>query len=404
MTSQRDSDYSDQGTVTDESIRPDLVQISVTAEIDLDKLETEWPRLETLANAPYFLSWGWVGTWLSTLPASIKPLLLTAQHNDETVGLALLIRNTRLGKLLLFQSNVMLMNETGDPYYDLLTIEYNNLLVHRDYCLQVTHAFINYMVNHITDWDEIVINAADANSYLTQPDFIEANQLHQKVIKELPSWYIDLNMIRNSGKSYLDHLSSNTRHQIRRAVRECEKTGPLQISIAESVEEANQFLDRLAELHQVYWNNKGQVGCFSNPYFLKFHKTLIERRFPHKEIQLAKIRLGERDLGYLYSLISDKQLFFYQSGLNYALGEKLKPGLVAHYLMIEHNLSQGMSLYNFLAGSERYKRSLSTDHDRLLWLSLQKNRLNLRIENGFNNVYASSKQLAKKVIYRNKRH
>jgi CelD/BcsL family acetyltransferase involved in cellulose biosynthesis len=392
------STFAENNVQPEDVICPETIQVSITEQVDIKSLESEWIRLELLSDTPFFLSWGWVSSWLRTLPDSIKPFLLKAKHNGETVGLTILTRNTRSGKYLFLPSKVLQINETGDPLYDLLTIEYNQFLISKDHQSAVLSACIDYLINQLDTWDEILISAPKADSTLENPDFMQNFGLTPKIVREQPSWYIDLHQIRESGKDYLGNLSSNTRYQIRRAIRECEKTGPLEITIAASAAEALDFLSCLADYHQSYWISKGQEGCFSNPFFTKFHNELIRQRFSHQEIQLVRIRLGENDLGYLYNLVLNEQVFFYQSGLNYKLGEKLKPGLVGQVMAIEHNLKKGMSIYNFLASDDRYKRSLSTNSDRLLWISLQKNKLKLRLENNCNTFSSSCKKLAKQAV------
>jgi CelD/BcsL family acetyltransferase involved in cellulose biosynthesis len=59
----------------------------------------------------------------------------------------------------------------------------------------------------------------------------------------------------------------------------------------------------------------------------------------------------------------------------------LKPGLVAHVEAIKHNTAAGHKTYDFLGGDSRYKMSLATHHNRLIWIRLQKPLLKFRIEN-----------------------
>ena len=61
----------------------------------------------------------------------------------------------------------------------------------------------------------------------------------------------------------------------------------------------------------------------------------------------------------------------YQSGFAYpeAAGPR-KPGLTTHWLAIEMYRAEGMRLYDFLAGEDRYKTSLSNAEIALHWLDL----------------------------------
>jgi CelD/BcsL family acetyltransferase involved in cellulose biosynthesis len=62
------------------------------------------------------------------------------------------------------------------------------------------------------------------------------------------------------------------------------------------------------------------------------------------------------------------------------LDEKMRPGLVAHWQAIEYCLASGLQSYDFLAGDNRYKRSLSSREYMQYWVYLQRPRLKLRTE------------------------
>ncbi|GMQ88573.1 MAG: hypothetical protein BMS9Abin09_0001 [Gammaproteobacteria bacterium] len=385
-------------------ISADMIDISIVDCNNIPQLASQWTQLELYVKPAYFLSWGWMETWLRLLPDTITPKVLIANYKGETVGLAILIQNTLSRKGLVVSSKALVVHETGDPDYDLLTIEYNDFLVRQQYRTEVTTACLKYLQQQFDGWDEILLRAADSNSPLTDAGLLRHCGLNLKINREQPSWYVDLQELRGTGKAYLDSLSSNTRYQIRRAVRECEKYGVLEFSTAKSSEEALDYLSRLSEWHSKYWLSKGHNGCFSNPFLLKFHQSLIRDRFNHGEIQLVRIRLGDIELGYLYNLIKDDCVYFYQSGFNYEAGKKLKPGLIAHYKAIEYNFEQGMSVYNFLASDDRYKRSLSTNKHRLLWVSLQKNKLRFRLENTLDDFLVNCKDIVRRGrrLYRRK--
>lgn len=379
-----------------ETISTDMIEVSITDIHDVPQLASQWAQLELNVKPAYFLSWGWVGTWLKLLPDTITPKVLMAKYKGETVGLAILIQNTLSRKGLIAPSKTLVVHETGDLDYDLLTIEYNDFLIRKQYQTEVTTACLEYLKERFGDWDEILLRATDSNSPLTNFKLLKHCGLNLKINQDQPSWYVNLQELRETGKTYLDSLSSNTRYQIRRAIRECKKHGDLEFSTAQSVEEALDYLTRLSKWHHKYWRSKGHNGCFSNPFLLKFHQSLIRDRFNHGEIQLVRIRLDDNELGYLYNLVKDGCVYFYQSGFNYDAGKRLKPGLVAHYKAIEYNFEQGMSVYNFLASDDRYKCSLSTNKHRLLWVSLQKNKLRFRLENAVDDFLKNCKDIVRR--------
>lgn len=193
--------------------------------------------------------------------------------------------------------------------------------------------------------------------------------------------YVDLVGIRASGKPYLSSLSSNTRSQIRRSLRAFSaEYGPSRVDVAATPDEKSAWLDELIGLHEATWERRGEAGAFDGS--LPFHRTILERTagqtdFDELRVDLVRVRFGDTTLGVLYNLVLRGHVQFYQSGLFYPEDRRLQPGLVTHALVIEHYLTSGEERYDFLGGEPepvRYKRSLSTDADPLVWANFSSSR------------------------------
>src|SRR5580698_10177878 len=106
-------------------MKMDGISYSLTPLRDLEGLRSSWAKLEARADCSFFLTWDWIGTWLSVTP-DLSPLLLCARDEERVVGLALL--QPALLWQRFFQSRALLLHRTGDPYRDSITIEYNGIL------------------------------------------------------------------------------------------------------------------------------------------------------------------------------------------------------------------------------------------------------------------------------------
>ncbi len=73
-----------------------------------------------------------------------------------------------------------------------------------------------------------------------------------------------------------------------------------------------------------------------------------------------EVTSGEATLGVLYNFAYAGASLFYQSGLRLDPDKRVKIGLVAHASAIEHCRAAGLARYEFLAGDDQYKKSLST--------------------------------------------
>jgi len=126
------------------------------------------------------------------------------------------------------------------------------------------------------------------------------------------------------------------------------------LEVAENADEALSFFDAMSDMHQRTWHDRDGEGAFS----VAFHKRLIETCYPKGRVELLRLSAGETVIAYLYNFIDGKTVRYYSSGFLYEADNRLKPGMVAHTLCIEHYLATGMDRYDFMAGEARYKTSL----------------------------------------------
>ncbi|MEQ1855832.1 MAG: GNAT family N-acetyltransferase [Longimicrobiales bacterium] len=202
--------------------------------------------------------------------------------------------------------------------------------------------------------------------------------------------FVSLDELRASGESYLSHLSSNTRSQVRRAVRLYgERFGEPEVRAACSSQELYGWFDSMASLHAKRWHGRGKSGAFGDAKIRDFHLGLLKRVFhgQAKELraEILRVSFGAEAIAYLYQLRYRGRVNFYQSGLAYHGDNRLKPGLVAHALAVEHYLTGGESEYDFLGGEPeavRYKRSLATSRRMLAWIELPSPNAKMRVLRG----------------------
>ena len=347
----------------------DVVAISSSAR---SRIREVWCGLEAICQPSYFLSWGWVETWLDALPASAPITLYVARRAGAPVAAFFLGARTQWRHRVL-PSRGLHLNQVGDGAYDEICIEYNGV-VHNGQ----PPAFTEVLDHLPGDWDELYLPALDADDALARGLVADHAHLRLRIDGKTPSPMVDLDKVRSAG-DYLKVLGGNTRSQIRRSQKLYGARGKLALDVAGSPAQALEIFDELVALHRRSWGERGQAGAFV-PFVHAFHKRLIAQRFASGEIQLLRIRAGDATIGCLYNLISRGTVAFYQSGLTSESDSKLKPGLVCHALAVAHDAAAGHRWYDFLGGGSRYKQSLSTDARNLIWLRLQKNRLRFTLE------------------------
>ncbi len=350
---------------------------------DIDFLSTVWLALQKKCRHSYFNSWGWISTWIKSLPPGTDIKLVVGYVDDEPV-IGFFIGRNRRRKYGFLPSNVVSLNSTSISRYDQLFIEYNSMLAAPSVSGDVDFLF-DYLFS--LKWDEFSFpgwapGGVDGVDLERVKDIAARHDSFLLVENCEDSNFVELDKIRAAGMDYLKLLSSNRRSQIRRSIKQYEQDGKIQVKEAGNVTEAIGMFENLVLLHQKEWEKRGKPGAFSNQYLLQFHRDLIRTRFDEKEIQVLHIYNDKMDLGYLYNFIYNGEVLFYQSGFNYLAENLYRPGLVSHYFAVMHNAAKDMLRYDFLAGDTGYKSSLSTASVQMYWMRLVRGRVRFQIEKG----------------------
>jgi CelD/BcsL family acetyltransferase involved in cellulose biosynthesis len=368
----------------------------ITSQYSVAELQAEWCELQSRAEHSFFLTWTWIGTWLNSLPADDRPLLMRSRSADRTVGLALLgSRQVRRHNII--RSSGLHLNTTGDEHLDDITIEYNALLIDAQVHDAVQSAMLNHLINQVPAWDECHLpgmthvapeltsapgtrlrQRTSATFQVALDRLGSETQAASRALKEAPSQAASAS---KDVEDYLELLGHKPRYQVRRSLRQYALLGPLKHEAAQTLTQAHEVMAELQTLHSAYWASKGRPGAFLNPYVVSFHKQLIDAAFARGEVQLLRLSAGDKVISCMYNFVYRGKIYHYQSGINYALFDgQDSPGLVSHAMAVTFNAQAGHRVYDFMAGDRQYKRSLCTDTGELHWLVLQRDRLKFNIE------------------------
>lgn len=317
-----------------------MTDVRVTKGVDFAELGTRWRDLEARADCSFFQTWTWVGCLAPE--RFTDPVLVEAAENGRTVALALFNR-TRRGMLYL--------SESGSAALDCPYVEQNGVLAETGRAEELTVACLRAVAaRHV-----VVMSGVGETTLRAARDAAGLVWSWRSQV----SPFVDLEALRHSGVDYLTERSANTRQQIRRSDRFYGRNGTIETKRAETVAEAWAMLDAMGVLHQATWTARGKPGSFAEPFFRRFHLALIEAAAPRDEVLLLRVSCQEAVVGILYGFSFRGRMLAYQSGFDYGVEDRqAKPGLTCHHAAIRYSLAQGFKIYDFLAGEDRYKRSL----------------------------------------------
>ncbi len=360
------------------------LQVSFTPLPPLADLAVLWRDLEDRANGSFFNSWSWIGPWLGTYAAEAQACasigLLSVSAGESVVAVALLGRRARPWHR--GGANALFLHQTGRDDDTAAFIEYNGFLADRAVAREATAALVSYMATAPIfaegPWKLGSFTVAGADAPLTSA--LTAGSLRHCVTRAAQCPWIDLRAQPEGLDGYLGRLSANTRGQIRRSVRLYEAQGPLRLTSAPDHPTARASMRELRRLHEETWTRRGSgLGAFSHPMFAYFTAALVETGLGEGRVDVLRVSAGDETVGLLLNFVHAGHVYAYQSGLGYAVDNRLKPGLVTHALAVAHYRARGMKAYHFMAGDSRYKTSLGTEVEVLSWLTCHRDTMIERV-------------------------
>lgn len=327
-------------------------------------LEPRWRAVEARAAPHFFTGWTWMGSWLRATGA--RPDLLSVRDaGGEEVALALIGRS--LDKRLLGRVATLRLNEAGEATADRAFIEYNAPLCHTGQEGAVAGAIADALRRR-RDWRAMRLSGVVPGDPLVAA--IPARRRH--LIDRSPAYFVDLAAVRGAGGDYLSLLSSNTRSQIKRSMKEY--PGEAQVQRAADAVTVAAWLEEMCLLN----GGRHADNAWDEPAFRAFAAEVVAAGMDDGSVDLLRVEAGGALLGYLITFLSGGRAMNYQSAFAEPAGPKAKPGLMAHAAAIRHYAEGGHALYSLLAGKDRYKQSLSTGEETLEWWMLE--RFSLRLE------------------------
>jgi len=332
----------------------------------ISKLEHLWNDLECRSRGGFFVSWSWIGVWLENLPQGWPLRLIRAEKDGRIVGLGILAGGESKKIFNVPYCATEHLHETGVRELDMV-IEHNDFLLDASCEAEVRSEMIRQWLKQVSRVSELSVPGTSLGEWLS--DAIDLNECGmQRSDMTMKSHAMDLEKVRRVGGDPVPLLDARTQAKIRRAKREYSALGELCVETASSVVQGLEWFDSLEMLHQKRWIAKGEPGCFSNPRFVRFHRMMIARNHENGRALVMRVDVGSAALGYLYGFADRERFYLYQCGFDYDMVERNSmPGIVCHVLAMQALADKGLKMYDFMAGSSRYKSALTNIEESMTW-------------------------------------
>jgi CelD/BcsL family acetyltransferase involved in cellulose biosynthesis len=172
-------------------------------------------------------------------------------------------------------------------------------------------------------------------------------QLHQEdVLFELA--------LPDTWAGYLDLLPGKYRHEIRRKLRRLKKEGHFHYRMVADSQRIDNAMDVFLALFRA---NRPDKSRFMSDQMASFFKSLASSLVRFDMLNLYFLELNGEPVAAVMCLDYRSAVYMYNNGYNerYAW---LSVGFISKFLSIKDCIQRGEKTYNFLKGSEDYKRQL----------------------------------------------
>jgi CelD/BcsL family acetyltransferase involved in cellulose biosynthesis len=324
---------------------------------DVPALERQWRALDETGSHSFFATWTWVSALLSCAPPGMQ--VLRASRGGALAGLAVCGRRR-------WRSQVW-FNTSGHQAIDGVMIEHNGFAVPGGEDAALWSDLASWFAAGRLRADELIVPGIAAKARAPE---------NLMVLEDRRTAYrTPLGGLGSEGIASV--LSRNARQQLRRSLRDF--GGELRIAVAPDAATALGYFERMKDLHVRSWERRGRTHAFDNPAFEPFHRAVIAAGVGEGSVDMMEITGGERVLGYLYNFKRNSVVHSYQSGFSDD-DPSLRPGYVCHALAIGHYAREGMTAYDFLAGTNRLKKSFGIETYDMCWRRYRRPTLRFRLE------------------------
>ena len=313
-----------------------LTSADTVSVITLDDLESLWSDSHTQLqwNCPFVLPF-WLQTVWRHLGGKGDPYLLRVADGGNLVGIAPLSVENDMAYFL------------GNPdvcdYQDIITIP--------GQAVRVMDAAIQYLAARgirCLDLGSLHPDAVTlrALNTLASDDAITLQLSQDDVTYEmdLPSHWDD----------YLMQLSSKQRHEVRRKIRRLQVHGPYAYQMTADDGGLEADTGTFLKLFQL---NREDKAAFMDQTMSDYFRDLIQALAEHGMLRLYLLKIDGIDAATVLCLDYKSVRYLYNSGYN-AQYHGLSVGILSKVFSIQTGIDAGCRHYDFLKGSEVYKKRL----------------------------------------------
>ncbi|MBI2392721.1 MAG: GNAT family N-acetyltransferase [Deltaproteobacteria bacterium] len=356
----------------------------------LDALAPEWEDLLARSATPEpVLSPTWLCAWWRVFGGGRALRVVAFREQGRLIGLAPLAARLFLHRRVLPFRRVELLG-SGEDEADEICSEYLGVVAERGREDDVAAALADLVVDgRLGAVDELLFPAmsGDTRGPRALADAFAARGFDVDLAETSRAPHVPL---PKTFDAWLSALPSEHRYLVRRSLRDFEawSAGTTRVNVASTSAELAEGLRVLRALHGERWSEERADGAFASTRFRAFHEEVMPALLSRGALELSWITVRDAPIAALYNIVWNGKVHFYQGGRAVDVPAKIRPGIVAHAFAIRRAIERGLSEYDFLAGTARYKLQLATATRPLVALRVTRRSRRERVRLGVEEAIA----------------
>lgn len=363
----------------------------------LTELKSKWDDLVIRSKTPICMSFMWINKWWEHFGQHKHRSLyiITVWRGEKLVAIApmyegrsAIFGKTAYRRLQLIGSGGKLNEQLGftDDYGISDTLDF---IVDPDYTSPVSELLSGWCKLTLSDFDTITFHQAQDDSFIKKHLYPKLKETDLKIDLEHTDTrpIVHLDGI-SSMKEYINKQKSSARRRLRKT-RKAMKPGK-QIAIRDfhSLNEVDEAMDVIIDLHQQRWNSQGYPGMFYDQRFTNFFKDIVRTSYINNKLYFKHTTDEAGISSSRLLLYFNRRYYDYLSGIDITSpSSKYRPGYALLIDVIEKGInSKKIEAIDLLRGEEYYKFDF-TDETVKNWKIVlhksEKQTLGKRMSHGF---------------------
>lgn len=334
-------------TVTDEH----GVTTRVVQDVDeFERLKPEWDILLEESGLSPFQSFEYLRAWWRHFGESNRNArlhIVLTSRGRETLGIApLFLERAGACRLCRFRRLAFLGRETSD---------YLDLLIRRGEERVCVENLARHLAESSSLFDVIMLEDLSDRSAVTDLLYERLTREHFHGVRFVNE-QCPRTRLFDTWEHTLASLKTDTRREIRRRERNLNKHFSVQTEIVEGGENLMGDVDDFIAMHQERWTNAGHEGVFADRRVAALHREIAGPFSRRGWLFLAFLSVdGKRAVAqYGYTFRSELLIFLGGASTLPAL-HRYSPGKVLTGYCMQEAVRRGLTVYDFMRGTERYK-------------------------------------------------